>query len=105
LFVQKFKWLPIYIDAYDRERSHAAIPQMLLWIKLAKKYKPVFLKRFFLLLADKPAYSEFQESLKTMTCSPFFLDLLDCGYGLSFNTMIPDEDFLPSIRTWLSLPK
>lgn len=37
-----------------------------------------------------------------MAVPRYYLDLLDCGYGLSFNTMIPDSEFLLSINKWFT---
>lgn len=77
---------------------------MLLYWKLWDKYNSSFLQKFFNLLNDYELYSTFQATLKTLSGSPLYLDLLDCGYGLSFNVSLPEQEFITSINNWLSVP-
>lgn len=75
---------------------------MLLYIKLCKQFKPQFVLQFIKLLTDKQKYSAFQLNLKNSTISEIYYNLLDCGYALSFNEPISDEQFLPSIHEWFT---
>lgn len=75
---------------------------MLLYIKLSKKYNKKFLDLFFSLLSDHEAYAWFQVFLKTQSIPASLIDLLDCGFAMSFNTALPDSQFLEQIHSWFT---
>lgn len=63
--MSKYQFLPVYVDWYGRQWTYAAINQMLLYIKLRKKYNTEFVDWFMQLLNDYESYSTFQNFLKT----------------------------------------